>query len=168
MIQRGSKISLLMLIIVFCAFSFVGCGNGDKVTTDVTTNPTEESVSQDTEAVNEAAGNYDQVKITVTSPAENEVAEGGTLHIVGKAEGTAQPGKDKVYMELLTGDDLKLGESSSLVADLDYEFSSDLKYEITSNMAKNDDGTVDAKLRVYMKDDNGSLTKEQTVHVKVK
>ena len=71
-------------------------------------------------------------------------------------------------MELLTGDDLKLGESSSLVADLDYEFSSDLKYEITSNMAKNDDGTVDAKLRVYMKDDNGSLTKEQTVHVKVK
>ena len=168
MIQRGSKISLLTLIIVFCAFSFIGCGNGDKVTTNDTTDRTEESVPQDTEAVNEAAGNYDQVNITVTSPAENEVTEGGTLHIVGKAEGTANPGTDKVYMELIAGDNLKLGEASSLVADLDYEFSADLKYEISGNMTKNDDGTVDAKLRVYMKNDNGDPTKEETVSVKVK
>ena len=168
MIQRGSKISLLMLMIVFCAFTFIGCGNGDTVTTNDTTDQTEESVPQDTEAIDEAAGNYDQVNITITSPVENDVAEGGTLHIVGKAEGTANPGTDKVYMELISDDDHKLGEASSLVADLDYEFSADLKYEISDNMKKNDDGTIDAKLRVFMKDDSGDSVREETVSVKVK
>lgn len=168
MIQRGSKISLLMLMIVFCAFSFIGCGNGDNVTTDDTTDQMEEPAPNDNDAIDEATGNYDQVNLTISSPAENEVAEGGTLHIVGKAEGTANPGTDKVFMELISEDDHKLGETSSLVADLDYEFSADLKYEISDNMEKNDDGTIDAKLRVFMKDDNGDSAKEETIDVKVK
>lgn len=168
MIQRGSKISLLMLIVVFCAFTFIGCGNGDNVTTNDTTDSMEESTPRDTEDTTETTDGYDQVKLVITEPGEDSVAEGGTLHIVGKAEGTANPGTDKVFMELISDDDHKLGEASSLVADLDYEFSADLKYEISDNMKKNDDGTIDAELHVFMKDNNNNPIKEETLDIKVK
>lgn len=174
MIQRGSKISVLMLIIVFCAFAFVGCGTNNDVAPDNNTGYNEtEGTNKNT--TNNTANNGttdeddDEVEITVTEPTEGSTAEGGTIHIVGKAQGTPNPGTDKVHMELLTDeDDKKIGEASSLVADLDYEFSADLKYEISGNMEKNQDGTIDAELRVFIKDENGNEIEDETIDIKIK
>ncbi|MBQ1251663.1 MAG: hypothetical protein IIY02_01975, partial [Firmicutes bacterium] len=91
-----------------------------------------------------------------------------TLTVEGIADGAPNPGKDKIHMELVTESGEKLGETDSLVADLDYAFSGDIKYEITDNMKKEDDGTIKAELRVYMEMDNDGRREEVTVKLKVK
>ena len=156
MIQHGSKITVLMLIAVFCAFSFAGCGNseddnrftdGDNDSSSIV----EEKENDDERDENDEISENDVI-LSLVSPADGETVESGVVKVVGKAENSPAPGKDKVYIELMSEDGKQLGKSSSLVADLDEEFSADLKYEISDTMKRNDDETVNADLHVYMND----------------
>ena len=169
MIQHGSKITIFMLIAVFCAFSFAGCGDSDddnRFTDDDNDSPgiVEEKENDDGD---EDIGAND-IMLTLISPADGETVESGVVKIVGKAENAPAPGKDKVYIELMSEDGKQLGKSSSLVADLDEEFSADLKYELSDTMKRNDDETVNADLHVYMNDGDGAMAAETTVRIKVK
>lgn len=169
MFQHGSKISAWMLIVVFCAFALAGCGNSN--TQDETADgPAESMQTEETQNSDELTPEEEKTdtKLTVTTPAKDTTIEGGTMEVVGKAEGAPNPGKDKVKMELVTKNGEKLGEGESLVADLDYEFSGEIRYEISDNMEKNDDGTIDAELRVYIELDNDGRREETTISVKVK
>ena len=167
MYKRGSKITVWMLAAVFCAFAFAGCGQTDTADSGNSERANEEQVKTDA-GRDEAAAADEDMHLTILSPADGETLSGGVVKIVGTAEGSPHPGEDTVYMELTTEDGKKLGEASSLVADLDEAFSADLKYEVSDTMVKNDDETVNANLRVYMNDGSGALMKEETVHVKVK
>lgn len=170
MIQRGSKITIFMLIAVFCAFSFVGCGNSedDNRFTDGDNDGSsiveEEESNRDESDENSAS----DVILSLVSPADGETVESGIVKVVGKAENAPAPGKDKVYIELMSEDGKQLGKSSSLVADLDEEFSADLKYEISDTMKRNDDETVNADLHVYMNNGDGAMAAETTIRIKVK
>lgn len=169
MTKHGSKISAWMLVVVFCAFALAGCG--DSNTNDETADgPMESQQTTETNNADELSPEEEttDVGLTVSSPAADSTVEGGTLEVVGKAMGTPNPGKDKVHIELVTKNGEKLGETDSLVADLDYEFSGDLKYEISDNMEKNDDDTIDAELRVYIELDGDGRREETTVKLKVK
>ena len=169
MFKKGSKISAWMLIVVFCAFALCGCGNSN--TEDETADgPMESQQTEEVQNSDELAPEEEttDAKLTVTTPAADATIEGGTMEVVGKAEGAPNPGTDKVHMELVTKNGEKLGESDSLVADLDYQFSGEIRYEISDNMEKNDDGTIDAELRVYLEMDNDGRREETTVKVKVK
>ncbi|MBR5329123.1 MAG: hypothetical protein IKV45_02840 [Firmicutes bacterium] len=169
MLKHGSKISAWMLIVVFCAFAFAGCGNTN--TNDETADgPAESQQTQEMENSDELAPEKEKTdaKLTVSTPTTDSTVEGGKLEVIGKAEGAPNPGKDKVHMELVTKSGEKLGEADSLVADLDYEFSGEIKYEISDNMKKNDDGTIDAELRIYIEMDNDGRREETTVKLKVK
>lgn len=167
MFTHGSKITAWMLIVVFCAFALSACGSsGD----EGTQGPAESQQTTEQENADELTPEEEttDVNLTVSSPAEGFTAEGGTLEVIGKAEGAPNPGTDKVRMELVTADGKKLGEADSLVADLDYAFSGDIKYEISDTMEKNDDGTIDAELRVYMEMDNDGRQEDTVVKLKVK
>lgn len=169
MFKHGSKISVWMLIAVFCAFALAGCGNTNEANQSAD-GPAEAQQTTEKDATEEITPEEEttDIGLSVSSPAADATVEGGTMEVIGKAEGAPHPGKDKVHMELVTKDGEKLGESDSLVADLDYEFSGDLKYELSDNMKKNDDGTVDAELRVYIELDNDGRREETTVNLKVK
>lgn len=169
MFKPGSRISTWMLIAVFCAFALAGCGNTAS-NDNAADSPAEGQQTAEKDNTNQTAAEKETADITLSlsSPAADSTVEGGTMEVVGKAEGTPHPGKDKVHMELVTTDGEKLGEADSLVADLDYEFSGNLKYELSDNMKKNDDGTVDAELHVFIDLDDDTPQEETTVNLKVK
>ena len=167
MFKHGSKITAWMLIVVFCAFAFAACGNSEEGKTQ---GPAESQQTTETENADPMAPSEEttDVDLKITTPKEDDTVEGGTLTVEGIADGAPNPGKDKIHMELVTESGEKLGETDSLVADLDYAFSGDIKYEITDNMKKEDDGTIKAELRVYMEMDNDGRREEVTVKLKVK
>lgn len=167
MFKHGSKITAWMLIAVFCAFALSACGNSEDGKTQ---GPAESQQTTETENADPMAPQEEttDMALKLTTPKEDDTVEGGTLTVEGIAEGAPNPGKDKVHMELVTESGEKLGEADSLVADLDYAFSADLKYDITDNMEKEDDGTIKAELRVYMEMDNDGRREETTVKLKVK
>lgn len=169
MFKSGSRISTWMLIAVFCAFALAGCGN--TASNDNTADgPAESQQTAEKDHTDEITPEKEttDVALSLSSPAADTTIEGGTVEVVGKAEGAPNPGKDKVHMELITKDGEKLGETDSLVADLDYEFSGNLKYELSDNMKRNDDGTVDAELRIYIDLDDDGRREETTLNLKVK
>lgn len=162
MFKRSSKITMLMLIVVFCAFAFVGCGTTKDNTGTTTTDQTTDTTKNDT-----TTNNDENLSLTITSPKEGDTIEGGTVTVVGNAKGDVD-GIDKVKIQILSSDGTVLGEDSSLIADLDQQYSADVKYEITDDTTKNDDGTIDGKIRAYVEDTNGTMTTEKSISVKLK
>lgn len=170
--KHGSKITALMLVAVFCAFAFAGCGNSSDNAADTPANEIEQSnEAEKNTAEKEKDNSTADIVITVTSPAEGDTAEGGHINVEGTATGTENPGSDKIYFELTTNDGKKLGEGESLISDLDNAFSTDLKYEISDTMEKDSNGAVEAKLRAYVQNDNAAGKEpaaEKTLTMKVK
>lgn len=170
--KHGSKITALMLVAVFCAFAFAGCGNSSDNATDTPANEIEQSNETEKNTTDKEKNDSDaEIAITVTSPAEGDTVEGGHVNVEGTATGTANPGSDKIYFELTTNDGKKLGKGESLISDLDNAFSTDLKYELSDTMEKDDNGAVEAKLRAYVKNDKASektAAAEKTLTIKVK
>lgn len=169
MFRNGSKISAWMLIVVFCAFALCACGNSNEQD-ETADGPAESMQTEETQNSDELTPEKEttDIELTISTPAADATIEGGTMEVVGKAEGAPNPGKDKVHMELVTKSGEKLGSAESLVADLDNEFSGEIRYEISDNMEKNDDGTIDAELHVYIEMDGDGRREETTVKVKVK
>ena len=167
MFKHGSKITAWMLIVVLCSFAFAACGNTEDGKTQ---GPAESQQTTETENADPMTQSEEttDMNLKITTPKEDDTVEGGTLTVEGIADGAPNPGTDKVHMELITEGGEKLGETDSLIADLYYAFSGDIKYEITDNMEKNDDGTISAELRVYMEMDNDGRREETTVKLKIK
>jgi hypothetical protein len=167
MFKRGSKITMLMLVVVFCAFALVGCGDtNDDINND---NNDEITDTNQNGTVKEDTDENGDLQITITSPMDGDTIESGTIAVVGTVEADNLTGIDKVKLQVITKDDgTVLGEDTSLIADLDHQYSADISYEIPDDIAKNDDGTVDAELRVYIEDDNSDLVKEDKISIKVK
>lgn len=168
MFKRGSKITMLMLVVVFCAFALVGCGDTD----NNTTNDTNDEITDTTDNNNTKEDTSDTtgegIKITVTSPVKGDTVEGGTIAVVGTVDADNLTGIDKVKLQVISKDDNKvLGEDTSLIADLDHQYSADVNYDIPDDIKKNSDGTVNAQLRVYI-EDNGDMIKEEKIDIKVK
>lgn len=160
--KKGSKITVWMMVAVFCLFAFTACGNTADNSTE-TENPATRQETQDDDAVQEAQN----VSLSVSSPQTDETVEGGVLHITGNAENAPNPGKDKVKMEL-SADGKNLGEAESLVSDLDQSFSAELTYELTDTLNRAEDNTVRAVLRVYIDNGEEIPTAEKTVDLSLK
>lgn len=168
MFKRGSKITMLMLVVVFCAFALVGCGDTNDNTNNDNNDEITDSTQKDTTKEDTEANNED-VQITISSPADGDTIEGGKVNVVGTVESDNLTGIDTVKLQVLTMDEgTVLGEDTSLIADLDHQYSADVNYDIPDDISKNDDGTVDAKLRVYIEDDGNNLVKEDKINIKVK
>ncbi|HMM06041.1 MAG TPA: hypothetical protein PKD52_05160 [Clostridiales bacterium] len=169
MFKRGSKITMLMLVVVFCAFALVGCGDTDNNTNNDTNDEITDTTDNNTTKEDTSDTKGDGIKITVTSPTEGNTVEGGTIEVVGTVDADDLTGIDKVKLQVLSKDDNKvLGEDTSLIADLDHQYSADVSYDLPDDIKKNSDGTVDAQLRIYIEDTNGDLIKEEKINIKVK
>lgn len=169
MFKRGSKITMLMLVVVFCAFALVGCGDTDDNTNNDANDEITDTTDNDTTKDDTSTVNGDDMEITISSPAEGDTVEGGTIEVVGTVDADNLTGIDKVKLQVLSKDgETVLGEDTSLIADLDHQYSADVSYDLPDDINKNDDGTVDAQLRVYIEDDNGDMVKEQKINIKVK
>ena len=168
MFHHGSKISVAMLLIVFSSFALFGCGNSENNASD---DATEQSETQSDNTANTGDSetiSAEDITITIRSPADGDTVEGGTIRVVGKAEGSPNPGTDRVHMELTTDDDIKLGEDTALIADLDNEFSANMQYDLTDNMEKEEDGSVKATLKVYLENEEIGDSTAETILIKVK
>lgn len=167
MFKRGSKITMLMLVVVFCAFALVGCGD----TNDDTNNDNNDEITDTTQndTTKDDTANNEDIQITISSPVDGDTIEGGKVNVVGTVESDNLTGIDTVKLQVMTKDEgTVLGEDTSLIADLDHQYSADVSYDIPDDLSKNDDGTVDAVLRVYIEDDSNNLVKEDKINIKVK
>lgn len=169
MFKRGSKITMSMLVVVFCAFAVVGCGNTDKNTNNDANDEITDTTDNNTAKEDLGDTNGDGIKITITSPKSGDTVEGGTIEVVGTVDAGNLTGIDKVKLQVIAKDgDKVLGEDTSLIADLDHQYSADVSYDIPDDIKKNSDGVVDAQLRVSIDDGNGDRVKEEKVDIKVK
>ena len=161
MLKRSSRITMLMLIVVFCAFAFAACGttkDNTKTTTDQTTDTTKNETT---------TNNAKDISLTITSPADGDTIEGGKVTVVGNVKGKDLNGIDKVKIQVLADDGTVLGEDTAAVADLDQQYSADVKYDLGNNVTKDSDGTVKAKIRAYIEGDTNTAA-EKTISVKLK
>lgn len=160
MLKRSSRITMLMLIVVFCAFAFAACGTTND-NTDNNTDQTTDTTKNDT-----TTDNAKDISLTITSPADGDTIEGGKVTVVGNVKGEDLDGLDTVKIQVLADDGTVLGEDTADVADLDQQYSADVKYEIGDDVTKGSDGTVSAKIRAYV--DDNDTNAEKTITVKLK
>ncbi|MDO4541544.1 MAG: hypothetical protein Q4C00_01770 [Bacillota bacterium] len=171
--KRSKFISLLLT--VFClglllAFSACGSNDGDSQNQDqsgTTTQKQDTTAANGTEDTNDPVNegtnvSGEDVKINVTSPAEDAEVSGGKVTVSGSAEGEVT----EVKVTMILADETVVGEGKALVADVSHEFTTDVSYTIPEE--KKDDNGVDCKIKLLSLDKDGKELKDSVVHVNLK